>query len=471
MAHSQGGGATHATLEPMDPVRAEARESAAPADAASLTDFLLGRGGPPAEAVIHAARLDGYAYATLPADHPLRPRLRARYLSALARHEAIKREVAPLFAAWSEAGIPPLLVKGFHMAEFVYPAAGMRYHGDVDVVIDPRHLRRAASIARELGWTGFPDLRDPPFPVRHCAYDMYSPAGHTLIDVQRSVMHRSLPLVRRELRMTRAVLARAREVEWEGARVLVPDPVDAAVVCLLLHRAWGFERWGVKVHDFLDLRFLIERQGVTREAIEARAAEFRGRRSVALMLERCDPWNGRFRPGPLPPARAWALDARTLHEHAPRMVQAYASRLARGLPLAIDVLRAVPLVLRARNAARREPDLHRLLAEFTPRRDASAPSPPRVKSGERIWLARGIHWASRAIPTRGVGRCVIRSLAHYHALRVRGIEAEFVSGVKREGNGIVGHAWIELDGRVLPELNEPENPYIYKENFRYPPRA
>ena len=104
--------------------------------------------------MIHAARLQGYAYASLPADHPLRPRLRARYLAMLARHESIKREVAPLFAAWSEAGILPLLMKGFYMAEFIYTAPGMRYHGDVDVVIEPRHLRRAAAIAR--GWAGMP---------------------------------------------------------------------------------------------------------------------------------------------------------------------------------------------------------------------------------------------------------------------------------------------------------------------------
>src|SRR5690606_15833362 len=103
--------------------------------AASLTAFLLGRGDPPPEAVIRAARLEGYAYVALPSDHPLRARLRANYLGALARHEAIKREIAPLFRAWNDAGITPLLMKGFHMAEFVYPAPGMRFHGDVDVVL------------------------------------------------------------------------------------------------------------------------------------------------------------------------------------------------------------------------------------------------------------------------------------------------------------------------------------------------
>lgn len=438
--------------------------------AASLTAFLLGRGDPPPEAVIRAARLEGYAYVALPSDHPLRARLRANYLGALARHEAIKREIAPLFRAWNDAGITPLLMKGFHMAEFVYPAPGMRFHGDVDVVLEPRHLRRAAAIAGELGWTGLPDPRDPPTPVRHDAYAFRQPKGHTQLDVQRYVLHHTLPLVRRQRRVTRAVMARARETEWQGARVRVPDPVDAAAVCLLLHRAWGSEHWGLKTHDFLDLRFLIEREGVTRASLERRAAELGARRSLAFMLERCDPWSGVFVPGRLREAVAWRLDLRTLAEHAPHQLEKTVYRLVRAPILLWDLGRTLPLVVRARNAAKREPDLHRLLARFTPSSDRSAP-PRRVTSRERIRLARGIKWGSRLIPARGVGRCVIRSLAHYHALRARGMDVQFVSGVKRDANGIVGHAWLELDGRVLMELNEPDNPRIYKENFRYPPNT
>mgnify|MGYP001067375920 CR=1 FL=1 len=437
---------------------------------ASIEDFLAGRGDPPPEAVIRAAHLEGYAYVALPPDHPMRPRFRADYLGALVRHEAMKRELAPLFGAWNEAGIVPLLVKGFHMAEFVYPAPGMRFHGDVDVVVDPRQIRRAAGIAGELGWNGIPDPFDPPSPFRHAAYILLRTDGHTRVDLQRYVIHRALPLVRRQVRVTRAVQARAREIEWQGIRVRIPDPLDAAAACLLLHRAWGGERWALKVHDFLDLRFLIEREGVTRQALEARAAEFGGRRSIAYMLERCDPWRGRFSPGPLPKALSRTLDLRTLTEHAPYGVEKTVYRLARTPSLILQMCRVLPLVIRARNAAKREPDLHRLLGRFTPPRDGSAPPPRRVPSSERNAIARGIKWASRVVPTHGVGRCVIRSLAHYHALRARGMEVDFVSGVKREGDRIVGHAWVEFDGRVLPEYHEPDNRNIYTENFRYPPR-
>jgi hypothetical protein len=47
-----------------------------------------------------------------------------------------------------------------------------------------------------------------------------------------------------------------------------------------------------------------------------------------------------------------------------------------------------------------------------------------------------------------------------------------VSGVRREAGGVVGHAWVELGGTVLPELGEP--PAVleqYAVNFRYPAEA
>ncbi|HEX6939070.1 MAG TPA: lasso peptide biosynthesis B2 protein [Longimicrobiales bacterium] len=434
-----------------------------------LTAFLLGRGGPPDVATLRAANLGAFAYAALPADHPARPAFRADYLSSLARHQTIKREVAPLFAAWGEAGIEPMLIKGFAMAEFVYPAPGMRFHGDVDVILEPRDLRRAAGIAAALGWTGFPAPHDPPFPFRHSAYDLFRSGGAAQVDVQRFVAHCALPWALRQRRLTRAVRARSRAHEWEGARVRVPDPVDAALICLLIHRAWGAERWGLKPHDLLDLRYLAEREGVTREALEARAAELGCRRSLAAVLERCDPWTGRFAPGKMPAARAWLLDVRTLPEHTPYGLEILTARAARAPVVLLHVLRALPTVLRASSAARRERDLHRLLAEFTPPRTAATPA-KRLSSRDRLWRARGIRLASRLIPTRGIGRCVIRALAIYHAFRARGIPVTFVSGVRRERRGVVGHAWVELDGRVLPELHEPDNPRIYTVNFRYPTR-
>ncbi|MBD0319780.1 MAG: nucleotidyltransferase family protein, partial [Gemmatimonadetes bacterium] len=106
---------------------------------------------PPA-AELRRAGLAGYAYTVLPADHPARAELRGDYLASLARHQRIRAELAPLVRAWSAAGIDVLVFKGFHLAEFVYPAPGARFHGDVDVVVRPGEVQRAREVVVAAGW-------------------------------------------------------------------------------------------------------------------------------------------------------------------------------------------------------------------------------------------------------------------------------------------------------------------------------
>lgn len=412
---------------------------------------------------MRAANLHGFAYTTLPADDPARLAYRAVYLANVTRHLTIKAEVAPLIAAWRAAGIEVLLWKGFYLAEFVYPVPGARFHGDVDALLHPRDVQMAGRIAAELGWVGLRDRLSRPVAFRHNAYALIRPEGATLLDVHRYVVHRALPCTMRQGRVTRAVWNRSIDKAWEGTTVRLPHPVDAALVCLLLHRAWGSDRWGLKLHDLLDFRYLAERQGVSRTALEARAAELGCRRTLAAILERCDPWSGRFVPGLPAPRRSWSLDLRTLPEHVPYGIEQWLGRVPR-IPAAFyDIIRALPLVARVRRAARSQSDLRRLLATLTP-------PMPAVRSSvlRRALFARGICGVVRLMPSRKVGACVIRSLALYRGLRKQGWAVEFVSGVQPGPDGVIGHAWVELDGTVLPELCEPQNRKLYRVNFRYP---
>lgn len=430
-----------------------------------LTAFLLGRAPSSDGEWEHGATLRPFAYAGLPADHPGRSDFRQDYLKSVARHLSIKAEVSPLLAAWRGAGIEVLFWKGFHLAEFVYPTAGLRFYGDVDVLLHARDLRNAARIARELGWSGGPEpLSRQTF--CHVAYELVRPGGATLLDVHRHALHRPAPWTIRQQRTTHALWDRSVEVEWEGTTVRLPHPVDAALICLVLHRAWGPDRWGLKPHDFLDFRYLIEREGVDRAALESRAAELGCRRTLALILERCDPWAGRFDPGPATPARAWRFDIRTLPEHVPFPFELSLGRMLRAPGRVDDTLRALPLVLHVRHAARGQPDLHRLLATLTP------PLPAR-RSGarQRRRLIAGVYRATWIVRDSRIGGCVIRSLAIYSGLRRQGWPVEFVSGVRRDTDGLIGHAWVELEGEVLPELHEWQNPRTYRVNFRYPDSA
>jgi hypothetical protein len=428
----------------------------------AAVDSFQGGSRPGEVARLRDPRLAGYAYASLPPDAPERAALRREYLAALARHHQIKRELRPLLAAWHANGIDVLLFKGFALAEFEYPAPGMRYHGDVDAVVRDRDARRALQIASELGWSVEGNSFELGITYGHTVCCLTRDGGATRVDLQRFVIHRQLPLGGVQRRVTDAVWSRSRTVSWNTVEVRVPHPVDAIVV-LALQRCWG-DGWGLKPHDVLDMRLLAERIGSSwRDEVLDRARELRCARTVELFVRRCDPDAGMPALGLPTPRERRRLAVRSRLER-PLGSELWIARLYM-LPTAARVVPPALLrVLAVLWRLRRRDGIGTLLADLTP---AQAAIRPRTAL-ERLNTMRGIRWAIRLLPGGREGRCLVRSLAAYGALRRQGFPVQFVSGVRRAPGGVTGHAWVELDGRVLPELDEPDNPRWYAVNVRFP---
>ena len=424
-----------------------------------IASFLLG-GATPSLEVLRAAQLGAYAYSVLPPDDPQRDELRSDFLSSLTRHHRIREEVIPLLRSWSDSGVVPLLFKGFWLSEFVYPGPGLRFHGDVDVLFSAGEPRGAVEIATSQGWY----LATPPENLRHTyrhnAFGIQKRDGATRIDGHHLILHGRTRWTRPQTRITSAIMERSTAFEWEGAHIRTPDPVDALLV-LALQRCWG-DGWRLKPADFLDFRLLVERFSITREALWRRATELRCERTLRFFLERCDPESGVL--NLMPPSRSEyrRMNTAVLRE---RPTLHFERGLARALaaPRAmLDVMHELPGVLRVWFALRRPRPMHDLLRVLTP---APVPLPA---GASRTGVVRGVRWAVRLLRVRPGGACLVRSLAIYRALRRRGWEVDFVSGVRSSDREVLSHAWVEYQGGVLPELNEAANRATYSENFRYP---
>ncbi|HEU4585698.1 MAG TPA: lasso peptide biosynthesis B2 protein, partial [Gemmatimonadaceae bacterium] len=109
-------------------------------------------------------------------------------------------------------------------------------------------------------------------------------------------------------------------------------------------------------------------------------------------------------------------------------------------------------------------DIETLLETLTPRAAPRAHCSLAWRDRVVCEVLRG----ARLFPRNRDGDCLLRSLALYHALRRLGWPARFVSGVRREGGVVRGHAWVELDGRVLTELYESANRQCYSVLVEYP---
>ncbi len=421
----------------------------------------------PSPARLRESGLAAYAYTVLPPDAPERAGLRGDYLASLARHQRIKSELVPLLAAWSEAEIPTLLFKGFHLSEFVYPVAGARFHGDVDLLVRPEHVERASRIAQELGWSETANSVELGRPYDHNACSLYGPGGAAYVDLHRWALHSPLPWNRVQRRVTKEVWSRSRVREWEGVPIREMDPVDGLLVGLVLQRCWGGEHWHLKPQDWVDFRVLSERSGTTREQLWDRAREVGATRTLGFFLERCDPEAGVFDLSPPPAAALRRWDRAAFPERGPLGRSQRALGLLYSLPgTSFAVLAALRSVREARRALGRGPGIHELLRSLTP------PTLPRDRGTvKRRWsTVHGIRWAVHLLPGRNPrGDCLVRSLAIYTALRRQGWPVTFVSGVRRDADGVVGHAWVEMEGRVLRELGEPRNRQHYVVNLEYPP--
>jgi hypothetical protein len=130
-----------------------------------------------------------------------------------------------------------------------------------------------------------------------------------------------------------------------------------------------------------------------------------------------------------------------------RLLAADVSHLSRVLTgvVAFEALKRRPLL-----------DLVQHFEPRPPRRPASAPDTDRL-----VRLTQG---ALRRIYRRDF--CLPQSLILYRSLAARGLRPRLLTGVRREADRLVGHAWIDVGGRPLAEPADPRD--AYRTTFSYP---
>ncbi len=295
------------TVHVGDNVRVPDNEGAAarPLADTPLARFLVGTvAEPPTLEVTRRATLSGVVLVRAP-DHPDHDELRLDAFRTAARHLAVKAELGRLFRAWNDAGIVPLVMKGFYLSEFVYTSNALRVYNDIDLYLPPERVATACDTARALGW----DVvwrwgeEDNPRAWRASGYHGHEIA-HLLhpelrigIDVHRRLVHNAheqVPRFRIQARLTEAIVRATQEVDWCGASVKQPSPVDAVVFGLALNRCWSRDLWAVKPRDYCDLDALRVRHALSRATILQRAHELGVRRTVEIYLRRCDPYRRRL---------------------------------------------------------------------------------------------------------------------------------------------------------------------------------
>ena len=421
-----------------------------------IARFLIGAtNARPSLADARAHLLSAQVLARLP-DHPEQTALRLDARFAAARHLSNRSTVATLIRRWNELGIEALVIKGFHLAEFVYTSAALRPYHDVDLVLEAGRVPKALSVVEALGWTIVWRV-DAPDDLRsarksgyhgHEAALLHHPAANLSVDLHRRAVHsnhNSLPGHRTQLRLTEALLRDAESVTWDGARLRCPRAVDAVVFGLALNRCWGSDAWRVKARDYLDLATLADRFGITRDAILERAHELGVRRTVETYLERCDPFRTRLllRAPTWWEVRSWNL--RVTPERGPYDVQHAAMALIEGVRAGLALARS----WRDVRDARRLVEYPSAIADWTARRPLRPNPDDPVDSRRWREMRRAVHRLQRLFRVPTDQRPAVAALAAYAWLRRRGVDPELRS---RSGGTEAASAELWLGGAPLDAM-------------------
>ncbi|MEX2535099.1 MAG: nucleotidyltransferase family protein [Trueperaceae bacterium] len=396
-----------------------------------LERFLLGEsdGALPPSEHLRAAGLAGYSYVTL-GSNPARNEFKPDFRGITVRHMTVRAELALLLEAWQAEGVKALLFKGFHLAEFVYPSFGQRPYSDIDLLVKPEHVDAACRAAQELGWevhwrAGEPDsmhaARAPNY-HGHEAAQLRHRELKILVDLHQRIVHNNHNNIRshrRQKDLTDAVWCCSVETVWEGARLRLPQPVDAVLFGLALNRCWGSDEWQVKPRDYPDFQALVERFGVQREEILERARTLSLQRTLEIYLRRCDPYQRLLdlgRPSWLN-LRRWNLKATPERGQRDLERSALAAYSLTGeLMEILGVLPTVLRVLRLRSQGRGPHEISE--RPIGPTRTATM-------VGFREWkgIRRGIHRCLRLLRCQGAERGLIALLSACAELRRRGVAA------------------------------------------------
>jgi hypothetical protein len=387
--------------------------------------------------VLQARHLSAWAYTVLPLGHPLKSVLKPAFIQARARHELIKQEVLELVRAWNAVGIVPILYKGFALAEFVYDLPGTRFHGDVDVLVHPEDFWRALEVGHQHGWETPQEIAHWPFDahVNPRELSLKKHQANAAFDVHQRLVPSILPLSSREHSMTEAAWVHSKPIQWEGAQVRLLMKEDAFLFGLMISRCWGLDGWRLKSHDLLDGLALI-RRGLTLNQLRERANALKISHTLDAFLSFCNPFKPMLDLRHPSMFRYARLEMMTVGEHIPMMISlaAYRMVIAFGAVVVLPVL--LFMFLESYGTLKRNSDLNQALAILEYRR---SPITLGIRHMSLIWwLARRFKQTSN----------MIWPVMVYIALRRQGKNAVFKVG-KSNGSH---RAWVEVDGKPLPEF-------------------
>ncbi len=206
--------------------------------------------------------------------------LRENYLECLGRNLVQFNELHKVLLEFQKNGIPTLLLKGSHLAKFIYQNIGLRPMSDLDLMVERSHLQSAMEILRKMGYVGSElPLTAEEIDIYHHAPVLEKP-GLVMLELHWTLTDEDLGLQIEDKNL------------WQRAKPVLIDNVEALVLAsedlvlhICVHAAYG-HLFSLQARSVVDLvEILIKEGGSFKwETIIEKANRWQARRGVFLML-------------------------------------------------------------------------------------------------------------------------------------------------------------------------------------------
>ncbi len=186
----------------------------------------------------------------------VRERLRSFYLETAGRNAVLFRQTSQIIKDLAARGIPVLLLKGIHLARFVYAEPGLRSMADVDIMVRREHLAEAEGVFIERGFgpSPRPDLAEWCTWSHHLAKLVKE--GAPVVELHWSIQRPASPF-RVDLE---GLWQRSRATTLDGAPVRLLSPEDL-VLHLAIHLAHQHHFRRAALKGLMDLTTVIGAEG------------------------------------------------------------------------------------------------------------------------------------------------------------------------------------------------------------------
>lgn len=227
-------------------------------------------------------------------------RIRVVYYKTFIANTSKFKELAKIIRAFNKLGIRVIILKGSHLAQFIYQDIGMRQMADIDILINKEYIQKVEELLFQLGYDyvelgpaaydflkvhrdtdGKQALINHYKKTHHHLLPFYSPKGIHRLEIHRDISTRAGPFnIDNE-----GLWRRAKSVDFEGSDSFIFCPEDL-LLHLSLHASYYDQLQEHRLRVCCDMTSIVKHHSdaIDWSELRIRAHEWRAEKYLYLTL-------------------------------------------------------------------------------------------------------------------------------------------------------------------------------------------